>query len=57
MQYHANNADSRLGQISTEFIYNFDYGEGCEYSLFDQAQACTTWMRSTWDKILQEVET
>ena len=57
MQYHANNADSQLGQISTEFISNFDYGEGCEYSLFDQAQACTTWMRSTWEKICQEVET
>ena len=57
MLYHANNADSRLGQISTEFISNFDYGEGCKYSLFDQAQACTTWMRSIWDKILQEAET
>jgi hypothetical protein len=57
MLYHANNADSRLGQISTEFISNFDYGEGCKYSLFDQAQACTTWMRSIWDKILQESET
>ena len=56
MKYHANNADSRLGQISTEFISNFDYGEGCKYSLFDQAQACTSWMRSTWDKILAEAE-
>ena len=28
MQYHAKNSDSRLGQISTEFISNFNYGEG-----------------------------
>ena len=57
MRYHESNSDSRRGQIRTEFISNFDYGEGCEYSLFDQAQACTTWMRSIWDKILQESET
>lgn len=53
MYYHANNDDSQLGQISTEFISNFDYGEGCKYSLFEQAKACTSWMRTTWKEILE----
>ena len=51
MRYHANNNSSQLGQISTEFIPNLDYGEGCKYSLFEQAIDCTTWMRDTWKEI------
>ena len=42
---------SKLGQISTEFIPNTDYGEGCKYSLFEQAIECTKWMKKTWETI------
>jgi hypothetical protein len=48
MQHHAKDPKATLGQISTEFIPNFDYGEGCRYSLFEQAIACVEWMRSEW---------
>ena len=48
LAHHARDPKSTLGQISTEFISNFDYGEGCRYSLFEQAVACTRWMRTTW---------
>ena len=47
--FHASNADSPLGQISTEFIPNTDYGEGNGYSLFDNSVACAKWMRSVWE--------
>lgn len=49
LAYHASESDSQLGQISTEFIPNFDYGEGCCYSLFEQAIACVKWMRDEWE--------
>ena len=45
LTYHAANDNSPLMQISTEFIPNLDYGEGCKYSLFEQGIACTEWMR------------
>jgi len=48
LRYHAATDDSPLGQISTEFIPNLDYGEGCRYSLFEQAIACVEWMRAEW---------
>ncbi len=48
LRHHAADASAQLGQISTEFIPNFDDGEGCGYSLFEQAIACTEWMRATW---------
>lgn len=48
MRHHARDPKSKLGQISTEFIPNADYGEGCRYSLFEQAIACVEWMRSEW---------
>ena len=48
LRHHAADASGQLGQISTEFIPNLDYGEGCGYSLFEQAIACTEWMRATW---------
>jgi len=46
LAYHASNPASTLGQISTEFIPNLDYGEGCQYSLFEQALECVSWMLS-----------
>lgn len=51
MRYHANTPDSRLGQISTEFIPQLDYGQGCKYSLFEQSVACVEWMRAEWLEI------
>ena len=51
MRYHSKDPKSKLGQISTEFIPNTDYGEGCKYSLFEQAVECTKWMRKTWKEI------
>jgi hypothetical protein len=51
MRYHAANETSQLGQISTEFIPNLDYGEGCRYSIFEQSTACANWMRETWRDI------
>jgi hypothetical protein len=49
LRHRAKDASAKLGQISTEFIPNTDYGEGCRYSLFDQAIACVKWMREAWD--------
>jgi hypothetical protein len=51
LRYHAANESSPLGQISTEFIPNLDYGEGCRYSIFEQSTACALWMRETWREI------
>ncbi len=51
MRYQLKNKYSKLEQISTEFIPNTDYGEGCKYSLFEQAIECTKWMRKTWKEI------
>ena len=51
MRHHAADPGAKLGQISTEFIPNLDYGEGCKYSLFEQAIACVEWMRATWAEI------
>ena len=56
MRHHAADPAGKLGQISTEFIPGTDYGEGCKYSLFDQAVACVEWMRETWDDIQKEAE-
>lgn len=51
MRRHAGDPASPLGQISTEFIPGFDYGEGCRYSLFEQSIACAEWLRETWREI------
>ena len=51
MRYHAKDPKSKLGQISTEFIPNTDYGEGCKYSLFEQAISCVEWMKKEWMQI------
>jgi hypothetical protein len=56
MRHHAGDPLSRLGQISTEFIPNLDYGEGCQYSLFEQGVACTEWLRATWHEIRDKAE-
>lgn len=49
LRHHAADPQGTLGQISTEFIPNLDYGEGCRYSLFEQGVACVEWMRGEWD--------
>lgn len=54
MRHHVNDPKSKLGQISTEFIPNTDYGEGCRYSLFEQAIACVEWMREAWTATVAE---
>lgn len=48
LRYHAADEKNTLGQISTEFIPNLDYGEGCKYSLFEQGVSCVEWMREEW---------
>jgi sugar phosphate isomerase/epimerase len=57
LKYHANTAQSPLGQISTEFIPNIDYGQGYGYSLFDNSVACAKWLRSTWENEAGQVRT
>jgi hypothetical protein len=52
LKHHATDPNATLGQISTEFIPNFDYGEGCRYSLFEQAVACVRWMRAEWSTLM-----
>src|SRR5690606_19221491 len=47
-RWHWRHPDSPLGQISTEFIPNPDYGGGCRYSLFEQSVACALWLRECW---------
>ena len=54
LRHHAADPAGQLGQISTEFIPNLDYGEGCRYSLFEQGIACTEWMRATWEEMRGE---
>ena len=56
LRHHAQDPQGRLGQISTEFIPNPDYGMGCRYSLFEQAIACVEWMRAEWGTIRGEVQ-
>jgi hypothetical protein len=55
LRHRANDPTKKLGQISTEFIPNTDYGEGCRYSLFDQAVACVNWMRDAWQSAQADV--
>jgi len=53
LAHHAGDDESPLGQISTEFIPNLDYGQGCRYSLFEQAVGCVEWMRGEWARARQ----
>ena len=48
---HHHIADSSLECITTEFIPNTDYGEGCTYSLLDNAVACDEWIKSEISKV------
>ena len=48
MRWHADHPESRLGQISTEFIPPPDYGGGAKYSIFEHNVACARWLRETW---------
>ena len=48
MKHHALSDTSNLGQISTEFIPNPDYGGGAKYSIFENSIACARWLRATW---------
>ena len=48
LDYHATHEHSVLGQISTEFIPNPDYGAGHGYSIFENSVACAHWLRETW---------
>lgn len=50
LDYHAQNEDSPLLQISTEFIPFPDYGAGSKYSNFEHSMACAQWMRDEWIK-------
>ena len=52
LRYHAENSDSELKTISTEFIPFTDYGEGSTYSLLENNAACADWIRDQW-KILR----
>lgn len=52
LQYHAHNPKSRLQMITAEYIPFTDYGEGSTYSLIDNNAACASWLRKTWQDIL-----
>ena len=51
LAWHARHPESRLGQVSTEFIPPPDYGGGAKYSIFEQNVACAQWLRDTWREI------
>ncbi|MDB5872069.1 MAG: hypothetical protein JWQ07_1511 [Ramlibacter sp.] len=53
LRFHASRADSRLGQISTEFLPFIDYAGGAKYSVFEQAIACSRWLRQQWQSAQQ----
>lgn len=53
LRFHAVRSDSRLGQISTEFIPFVDYAAGAKYSVFEHAVACATWLRQVWQDVQQ----
>lgn len=52
MRHHASHPESRLGQISTEFIPPPDYGGGAKYSIFEQNVACARWLKESWATIV-----
>ena len=55
MKYHASSDTSDLGQISSEFIPNPDYGGGAKYSIFENSIACARWLRETWTSTLNSI--
>ena len=48
MAHHATTPESRLGEITAEFIPMTDYGGGAKYSIFANNIACAEWLRKTW---------
>lgn len=56
LRFHAENPDSCLGQISTEFIPFHDYGGGSRYSMIDNNIACARWIRSEWQAAQSNVQ-
>jgi len=56
LRHRATDPAGTLEQISTEFIPNLDYGEGCRYSLFEQGITCVEWMRAAWDATRPEAD-
>jgi hypothetical protein len=56
MRHHAASPESRLGQISTEFIPAVDYGAGAGYSIFENNVACAAWLRETWAAVLGDAD-
>lgn len=54
LRWHKAHPESRLGQVSTEFIPPPDYGGGAKYSIFAQNVACAEWLRETWRAIAAE---
>ena len=57
MRFHASSKNSRLGQISTEFLPATDYGGGARYSIFQNSIAAAKWLRQTWSDTLREIKT
>jgi len=55
LRHHLLNPSSPLRYITTDMIDMADYGENAKYSLFDQNVAIATWIRRTWDEMVQEV--
>ncbi len=54
LRYHRDNADSKLKYITTEIIDLIDYGEGAQYSLFEQSVAIGEWIHETWGALIAE---
>ena len=54
LDQRASDPRCKLKLISTEFIPNTDYGEGCQYSLFEQSLACVQWLRNEWDNAIKK---
>jgi hypothetical protein len=51
LRHHANTPESRLGEITTEFIPMTDYGAGAKYSIFANNIACAEWIRKSWSEV------
>ena len=54
LRHHLCNASSPLRYITTDMIDMADYGENAKYSLFEQNVAIATWIRRTWDEMVDQ---
>ena len=54
LRHHLREPSSPLRYITTDMIDMADYGENAKYSLFEQNVAIATWIRDTWDKLVDE---